>query len=166
MGPILTDAHRRLLRMIFDRGAEGASLALSKWLGREVRLAVSDGRAGRAGRGRRAARPARDPGRRLRHGADRPAHRLAPPGLRGPLGPGAGRPAAAPADRHDHGLGRARAVGRQGDDQHRRLRVRQRPGRAPAGGDASDGPLGLRRAGPHAAELPATSSPAACSSSP
>jgi chemotaxis protein CheC len=42
MGPILTDAHRRLLRMIFDRGAEGASLALSKWLGREVHLAVSD----------------------------------------------------------------------------------------------------------------------------
>jgi chemotaxis protein CheC len=42
MGPNLTDAHRRLLRMIFDRGAEGASLALSKWLGREVRLAVSD----------------------------------------------------------------------------------------------------------------------------
>jgi chemotaxis protein CheC len=28
--------------MIFDRGAEGASLALSKWLGRGVRLAVSD----------------------------------------------------------------------------------------------------------------------------
>ncbi len=42
MGPNLTDAHRRLLRMIFDRGAEGASMALSKWLGREVRLAVSD----------------------------------------------------------------------------------------------------------------------------
>src|SRR5947209_14296995 len=42
MGLTLTDAHRRLLRMIFDRGAEGASLALSKWLGREVRLAVSD----------------------------------------------------------------------------------------------------------------------------
>jgi chemotaxis protein CheC len=42
MGPNLTDAHRRLLRMIFDRGAEGASLALSKWLGREVRLTVSD----------------------------------------------------------------------------------------------------------------------------
>ena len=42
MGPILTDARRRLLRMIFDRGAEGASLALSKWLGRDVRLAVSD----------------------------------------------------------------------------------------------------------------------------
>jgi chemotaxis protein CheC len=42
MGPILTDAHRRLLRMIFDRGAEGASQALSKWLGREVHLAVSD----------------------------------------------------------------------------------------------------------------------------
>jgi chemotaxis protein CheC len=42
MGATLTDAHRGLLRMIFDRGAEGASLALSKWLGREVRLAVSD----------------------------------------------------------------------------------------------------------------------------
>jgi chemotaxis protein CheC len=42
MGPTLTDTHRRLLRMIFDRGAEGASLALSKWLGREVHLAVSD----------------------------------------------------------------------------------------------------------------------------
>lgn len=42
MAPTLTDAHRGLLRMIFDRGAEGASLALSKWLGREVRLAVSD----------------------------------------------------------------------------------------------------------------------------
>ena len=42
MGPILTDAYRGLLRMIFDRGAEGASLALSKWLGREVRLTVSD----------------------------------------------------------------------------------------------------------------------------
>jgi chemotaxis protein CheC len=42
MGPTLTEAHRGLLRMIFDRGAEAASLALSKWLGREVRLAVSD----------------------------------------------------------------------------------------------------------------------------
>jgi chemotaxis protein CheC len=42
MGPTLTDAHCRLLRMIFDRGAEAASLALSKWLGREVHLAVSD----------------------------------------------------------------------------------------------------------------------------
>ena len=28
--------------MIFDRGAEGASQVLSKWLGREVRLAVSE----------------------------------------------------------------------------------------------------------------------------
>lgn len=42
MGPILNDTHRRLLRMVFDRGAEGASLALSKWLGREAHLAVSD----------------------------------------------------------------------------------------------------------------------------
>jgi chemotaxis protein CheC len=42
MGPVLTEGQRRLLRMIFDRGAESASLALSKWLGQEVRLAVSD----------------------------------------------------------------------------------------------------------------------------
>jgi chemotaxis protein CheC len=42
MGPILTAVQRRLLRMIFDRGAEGASLALSKWLGEEVHLAVSE----------------------------------------------------------------------------------------------------------------------------
>jgi chemotaxis protein CheC len=42
MGPILTAVRRRLLRMIFDRGAEGASLALSKWLGEEVHLAVSE----------------------------------------------------------------------------------------------------------------------------
>src|SRR5579875_2118928 len=42
MGTTLTDADRGLLRMIFDRGAEGASQALSKWLGRTVRLAVSD----------------------------------------------------------------------------------------------------------------------------
>lgn len=42
MAPLLTDAQRHLLRMIFDRGAEGASLALSKWLGEEVRLTVSE----------------------------------------------------------------------------------------------------------------------------
>jgi chemotaxis protein CheC len=42
MGIILTDAQRRLLRVIFDRGAEGASLALSKWIGKEVCLAVSE----------------------------------------------------------------------------------------------------------------------------
>ena len=42
MQPILTDAQRHLLRMIFDRGAESASQALSKWLGEEVRLAVSE----------------------------------------------------------------------------------------------------------------------------
>jgi chemotaxis protein CheC len=42
MVPILTDAHRHLLRMIFDRGAEGASLALSKWLGENVHLTVSE----------------------------------------------------------------------------------------------------------------------------
>jgi chemotaxis protein CheC len=36
-----TDAQRLMLRTIFERGAEGASQALSKWLGAEVRLAVS-----------------------------------------------------------------------------------------------------------------------------
>ena len=39
MQPILTEAQRHLLRMIFDRGAEAASQALSKWLGEEVHLA-------------------------------------------------------------------------------------------------------------------------------
>ena len=42
MQPILNDAQRHLLRMIFDRGAEGASQALSKWLAEEVHLAVSE----------------------------------------------------------------------------------------------------------------------------
>jgi chemotaxis protein CheC len=42
MEPILTDSQRHLLRMIFDRGAENASQALSKWLGQEVRLAISE----------------------------------------------------------------------------------------------------------------------------
>ncbi len=42
MQPILSDTQRHLLRMIFDRGAEGASQALSKWLAEEVHLAVSE----------------------------------------------------------------------------------------------------------------------------
>jgi chemotaxis protein CheC len=42
MGPTLTEAQRHRLRIIFDRGAEGASLALSKWLGQEVHLTVSE----------------------------------------------------------------------------------------------------------------------------
>jgi len=42
MEPILTDSQRNLLRMIFDRGAESASQALSKWLGQEVHLAISE----------------------------------------------------------------------------------------------------------------------------
>ena len=50
--------------------------------------------------------------------------------------------------------GELEAVGRQGDDQHRRLRLCQCPGRAPArqpaGGNGS-----RRRAGPHAADVPA-----------
>ncbi len=39
---MLSEVQCRLLRMIFERGAESASQALSKWLGREVRLAVSE----------------------------------------------------------------------------------------------------------------------------
>jgi chemotaxis protein CheC len=42
MEPILSEAQCRSLRMIFDRGAEAASLALSKWLGAEVRLTISE----------------------------------------------------------------------------------------------------------------------------
>ena len=72
MEPILTDAQLHLLRMIFDRGTEAASQALSKWLGQEVRLAISDVELVELDGGR-AARPAGIPGRRLRDGADRPA---------------------------------------------------------------------------------------------
>jgi chemotaxis protein CheC len=42
MQPILTDTQRNLLRLIFDRGAEGASQALSKWLDEEIHLAISE----------------------------------------------------------------------------------------------------------------------------
>src|SRR6516165_4638752 len=42
MGRILSEAQRHLLQVIFDRGAEGASGALSKWLGTDVRLTVSE----------------------------------------------------------------------------------------------------------------------------
>ncbi len=42
MEPILSDGQRHLLRMIFDRGAESASQALSKWLGQEVHLTISE----------------------------------------------------------------------------------------------------------------------------
>ncbi len=38
----MNDASRRLLKMIFDRGAESASQALSKWLGAEAHLTVND----------------------------------------------------------------------------------------------------------------------------
>ena len=37
----LTDLQQRLLRLIFDHGARGASLALSKWLREEVHLTIS-----------------------------------------------------------------------------------------------------------------------------
>ena len=36
-----SDARQRFLQAVFERGAEGASTALSKWLGTEVRLTVS-----------------------------------------------------------------------------------------------------------------------------
>jgi chemotaxis protein CheC len=42
MRSILPDASQRLLRTIFDRGAEGASRALTTWLGEEARLTVND----------------------------------------------------------------------------------------------------------------------------
>jgi chemotaxis protein CheC len=42
MGRILTESQQHLLQVIFNRGAESASLALSKWLGKEVRLSVSE----------------------------------------------------------------------------------------------------------------------------
>jgi chemotaxis protein CheC len=40
MSMLLSETQRRLLRMIFERGAESASQALSKWLGEDVRLSV------------------------------------------------------------------------------------------------------------------------------
>jgi chemotaxis protein CheC len=42
MDSILSASQCRLLRMIFERGAESASQAMSKWLGEEVRLVVSE----------------------------------------------------------------------------------------------------------------------------
>src|SRR6516225_5932584 len=42
MQPILNDPQRHLLRMIFDRGADAASQALSKWIGQDVHLTVSE----------------------------------------------------------------------------------------------------------------------------
>ena len=42
MESILSKAQCRLLWMIFERGAESASQALSKWLGQEVRLTLSE----------------------------------------------------------------------------------------------------------------------------
>jgi chemotaxis protein CheC len=40
--PILSGSQRHLLRIIFDRGANAASQALSKWLGQEVHLVVNE----------------------------------------------------------------------------------------------------------------------------
>jgi chemotaxis protein CheC len=42
MQAILSDGQRHVLRTIFDRGAEGASQVLSKWLSEEVRLVISE----------------------------------------------------------------------------------------------------------------------------
>ena len=41
METILSETQCRLIWMIFERGAESASLALSKWVGDDIRLAVS-----------------------------------------------------------------------------------------------------------------------------
>jgi chemotaxis protein CheC len=40
--PILSGSQCRLLWIIFERGAESASQALSKWIGQEVRLSISE----------------------------------------------------------------------------------------------------------------------------
>jgi chemotaxis protein CheC len=40
--PILSESQCRLLWIIFERGAESASQALSKWIGQEVRLSISE----------------------------------------------------------------------------------------------------------------------------
>ncbi len=42
MEPIFTNTRRRLLAAVFERGAEDASAALSKWLDQTVRLTVSE----------------------------------------------------------------------------------------------------------------------------
>jgi chemotaxis protein CheC len=42
MQPILNDAQRHFLRMIFDRGADAASQTLSKWVGQEIHLTISE----------------------------------------------------------------------------------------------------------------------------
>jgi chemotaxis protein CheC len=42
MEPILTGPRKRLLTTIVERGAEDASVALSRWLGRPVRLTISE----------------------------------------------------------------------------------------------------------------------------
>ena len=140
MSRILTETQRHLLRMIFDRGAEGASLALSKWLGKEVCLTVSEVEI-----------------TELEQAAELlgPADSLVAAcsmGLTGRLtgwillvfedrsGLALVDMLYAPADRDHDDMGRARAIGRQGDDQHRRLRLCQRPGCAPA-----HGPLPVER---------------------
>lgn len=42
MSPSLTESQKRLLTLVFERGAGDASRALSRWLDREVRLEVSE----------------------------------------------------------------------------------------------------------------------------
>ena len=134
-------AQKRLLTRSSSEVPRTRRRALSSWLGRPV-TADRDrrGRRGRPGRGLRSPRPGRRAGRRLLDGAARAAHRAAPPRLRGPLRAGPGRPAAPPAARHGDGLGRARAVGRQRDGQHRRLCLSELAGRPPppTDGDLAD----------------------------
>ncbi|AGA24755.1 chemotaxis protein CheC, inhibitor of MCP methylation [Singulisphaera acidiphila] len=42
MSPSLTELQKRLLTLVFERGAGDASRALSRWLGRDVRLDVNE----------------------------------------------------------------------------------------------------------------------------
>ena len=59
------DEQQRILRAIFGRGAESASQALSKWLGEEVGLSVSEVEQVELTEAAEVLGPPRDAGRRL-----------------------------------------------------------------------------------------------------
>ena len=130
MQSILTDAQRHLLRMIFDRGAEGASQALSKWLAEEVHLVVSEVELVELEQAAELLGPAdsvvaactmgltgRLTGLILLVFEDRSGFALVDLLLHQPVGT-------------TTDVGRARTVGRQGDDQHCWLCLCQCPGLA------------------------------------
>ena len=67
--------------MIFDRGAEGASQALSKWLGEEVHLVVSEVELVELVQTAELLGPAESTSYCLYYGLDRPANRFDPVGV-------------------------------------------------------------------------------------